>query len=67
MRRWTPEEAETTVKEAIAKAGPGGGYILSDNPGEIPWQVPDEVLMAISDAVHKWGRYPLDWIENYGG
>jgi uroporphyrinogen decarboxylase len=61
MRRWTPEQAEVAAKEAIAKAGPGGGFILSDNHGEIPWQVPDEVLMALSDAVHKWGRYPLDW------
>jgi uroporphyrinogen decarboxylase len=59
MRRWTPEQAENFVKEAIAKAAPGGGYILSDNHGEIPWQVPDEVLTAISEAVHKWGRYPV--------
>jgi uroporphyrinogen decarboxylase len=66
MRRWTPEQAEAVVKDAIAKAGPGGGYILSDNHGEIPWQVPDEVLMALSEAVHKWGRYPLDWVEGYG-
>jgi uroporphyrinogen decarboxylase len=64
MRRWTPRQAEAAVKEAIAKAGPGGGFILSDNHGEIPWQVPEEVLLAISAAVHKWGRYPLDWIEN---
>ena len=62
--RWTPRQAEAAVKEAIAKAGPGGGFILSDNHGEIPWQVPEEVLLAISAAVHKWGRYPLDWIEN---
>jgi len=59
MRNWTPAEAEAVVKEAIAKAGPGGGFILSDNHGEIPWQVPDEVLLAISDAVHQWGRYPI--------
>jgi uroporphyrinogen decarboxylase len=65
MRRWTPEQAEAVVKAAIAKAGPGGGYILSDNHGEIPWQVPDEVLMALSEAVHQWGRYPLDWVEGY--
>ena len=65
MRRWTLEQAEAAVKDAIAKAGPGGGYILSDNHGEIPWQVPDEVLMALSEAVHKWGRYPLDWVEEY--
>lgn len=62
MRRWTPDEAERIVKKAIAQAGPGGGFILSDNHGEIPWQVPDKVLMAISEAVHLWGRYPLDWV-----
>ena len=59
------KEAEAAVKDAIARAGPGGGYVLSDNHGEIPWQVPDEVLMALSEAVHKWGRYPLDWTEGY--
>ena len=32
MRRWTPEQAQAMVKDAIARAGPGGGYILSDNP-----------------------------------
>ena len=63
MRRWTQKEVEARVKNAIAEAGPEGGFILSDNHGEIPWQVPDEVLMAVSDAVHRWGRYPLDWID----
>lgn len=63
MRRWTPEQAETEVKRAIAKAARGGGFLLGDNHGEIPWQVPDEVLLAIGDAVDKWGRYPLDWVE----
>ena len=63
MRRWTPEDAENEVKFAISQAGPGGGFILSDNHGEIPWQVPDEVLMAVSEAVHKWGKYPLSWID----
>ncbi len=60
MRRWTPAEAEAAVKKALAKAAPGGGFILSDNHGEIPWQVQDETLAAISDAVHKWGRYPFN-------
>lgn len=65
MRRWRPEQAEKEVKKAIAQAGPGGGFILSDNHGEIPWQVPDEVLMAISEAVRKWGKYPLDWVDDF--
>jgi uroporphyrinogen decarboxylase len=67
MRRWTPEQAEQIVKDCIAKAGPGGGYILSDNHGEIPWQVSEEILLAISEAVHRWGHYPLDWIGTHGG
>ncbi|MBI2860561.1 MAG: uroporphyrinogen decarboxylase family protein [Chloroflexi bacterium] len=67
MRRWTPEEAEAAVKDAIAKAGPGGGFILADNHGEIPWQVPEEVLESISQAVQKWGGYPLDWVEGHNG
>ena len=58
MRRWTPEQVKKNVKEAIATAAPGGGFILADN-GEIPWQVSEETLMAISDAVHTWGNYPV--------
>lgn len=67
MRRWTPAVAEVRVKEAIAKAGPGGGYVLTDNHGEIPWQVPNEILLAVSSAVHRWGRYPLDWVARRAG
>ncbi len=66
MRRWTAADAEAAVKDAILKAGASGGFILSDNHGEIPWQVPDHVLTAISDAVHKWGTYPLSWIKEHG-
>ena len=66
MRRWTPHQAEAEVKAAIAKAGRGGGFVLSDNHGELPWQVPDEVLFAIADARERWGRYPLDWVEEEG-
>jgi len=61
MRKWTREEATAIVKEAIYKAGPGGGFILSDNHGEIPFQTPPECLHYISDAVREWGRYPIDW------
>jgi uroporphyrinogen decarboxylase len=62
MCRWMPAQAEAEVKKAIAAAGPGGGFILSDNHGEIPWQVPESVLLAISVAVRKWGVYPLDGV-----
>lgn len=62
---WTPKMAEDAVKDAIAKAGPGGGFILSDNHGEIPFQVPEEVLMAVAEAVRKWGAYPLTWVKDH--
>jgi uroporphyrinogen decarboxylase len=62
MVRWGAEEAETAVKTAIAAAGPGGGFILSDNHGEIPWQVPEETLLALTAANRKWGKYPLEWV-----
>jgi uroporphyrinogen decarboxylase len=60
MRHWTAKETENKVREAIAQAGPGGGFILSDNHGEIPWQVPDDVLMTIAESVRRWGHYPLN-------
>jgi uroporphyrinogen decarboxylase len=57
MRRWNSAQAEVEVKKALAAAASGGGFILADNHGEIPWQVEDETLLAISEAMHKWGCY----------
>ncbi len=67
MRRWTPEQAELEVKRAIARAGQGGGLLLGENHGEVPWQVPDKVLLAIRAAVDRWGAYPLDWVDGWDG
>jgi len=63
MRNWTPSQAEAAVKAAISGAGAGGGFLLADNHGEIPWQVPDDVLFAISEAAHTFGQYPLARVE----
>ena len=60
MRRWTTLEAEAKVKDLITKAAPGGGFILSDNHGEIPFQVPEDILMSISEIVQTVGRYPIN-------
>lgn len=59
MCRWTTEKARDVVRDIIQKSAPGGGLILSDNHGEIPFQVTDEVLFAISETVHSEGIYPI--------
>ncbi|MBF0192845.1 MAG: uroporphyrinogen decarboxylase family protein [Magnetococcales bacterium] len=63
MRHWNRETCFQQVREALAKAGRGGGFILSDNHGEIPFQVPDEVLLTIREAVDQWGGHPMTWVE----
>ncbi|MBI9073672.1 MAG: uroporphyrinogen decarboxylase family protein [Melioribacteraceae bacterium] len=59
MCRWTKKEAETAVKNAIDKAASGGGFILADNHGEIPFQVSEEIIMTIAETVRKYGKYTL--------
>lgn len=61
MCRWIRSDAEYNVKEAIRKAGVGGGFILCDSLGDIPYQVSEDILHEISESVNKWGRYPLSW------
>lgn len=64
MIEWTPETMENEVKKCIKDGGKGGGYIISDQHGEIPYQVSDEVIHAMVESARKWGKYPLDWIED---
>ena len=59
MVHWTREQARQTVKTVIEQCGKGGGFILSDGHGEVPWQVSEETLLAVSEAVRLYGTYPL--------
>ena len=59
MVRWSSAKIQNEVKNIIDNAGSGGGLILSDNHGEIPWQVPEDVLLEISESVSQFGTYPL--------
>lgn len=60
MRRWTRAETKSIVRETIQKGAEGGGFILSDNHGEIPYQVTEETLLTIAEAVKEFGTYPLE-------
>lgn len=59
MRNWDTATAEAEIRSAIRKGGPGGGFLLTDNHGEIPFQVPLAVLDTIAATVHREGGYPL--------
>lgn len=60
MASWTPAQAEQEVRDCINAAAGGGGFLLTDAHGEIPFQVEEDVLSAIMEAARTWGRYPLE-------
>lgn len=62
MQHRSDKDIESRIKKAIAMAGPGGGFVLSDNHGEIPFMVEEETLLAIAEAINCWGKYPLNWV-----
>lgn len=51
----TPADVEVGVKECLAKAAQGGGYILSPT-GRIDPETPEENLLAFTEAGRKYGR-----------
>jgi uroporphyrinogen decarboxylase len=59
MCRWTEEQASHEVIQIIRKAASNGGFLLGENHGEIPYHVKEKTLLAISNAVEKFGQYPL--------
>lgn len=59
MINWDAAQARREVKKVIRQVAPGGGFILADNLGEIPWHVPEEILLEISEAAKEFGTYPI--------
>jgi uroporphyrinogen decarboxylase len=55
----TEAEVEVAVQETIAKAAPGGGFILASSNSIHPAVKPDN-YRAMVDAGRRWGEYPLD-------
>ena len=64
MINWDREKTITIVSQLISEAAVGGGFILSDNHGEIPWLVSEDTLLTIAESTEKYGRYPLKWTSN---
>ncbi|MFP4383192.1 MAG: uroporphyrinogen decarboxylase family protein [Spirochaetia bacterium] len=58
MVSWSQEEALKNVRDKIQEGAPGGGFILSDNHGEIPFQVSEDTIATVAEAVKTYGQYP---------
>jgi uroporphyrinogen decarboxylase len=54
----SPEAVDREVRELIHDVGPGGGYIVTSGNSLAAYLKPENVL-ALSEAVQKYGRYPL--------
>jgi uroporphyrinogen decarboxylase len=52
-----PGEVRQSVKETIAEAAPGGGYIISSSNSIHPGCKPENYL-AMVEAAREYGRYP---------
>ncbi len=59
LARGTPEEVDREVYELIRDVGPGGGYILTSGNSLASYLKP-ECVLAMSAAVKKYGRYPIE-------
>ena len=55
----TPEQVDKLVRELIRDIAPGGGYMLSSG-NTIPCYARVENVWAMSHALKKYGRYPID-------
>jgi uroporphyrinogen decarboxylase len=54
----TPEEADEEVRQLVRDIGPGGGYMVSSGNSLAGYLLPENVF-AMSEAVQKYGKYPL--------
>jgi uroporphyrinogen decarboxylase len=53
----SPDEVRQSVKETIASAAPGGGYIITSSNSIHPGCKPENYL-AMVEATRKYGHYP---------
>ena len=54
----TPEDVDAEVRELIRDVGPGGGYIVTSGNSLASYVKPENAI-ALSQAVLRYGHYPL--------
>jgi uroporphyrinogen-III decarboxylase len=56
LARGDERRIEQRVKEYCYRLAPGGGYVLSSS-GPITTEIPPANLVAMTRAVHRYGRF----------
>jgi uroporphyrinogen decarboxylase len=54
----SPEEVKENVRQTIAQAAPGGGYIISSSNSIHPGVKPENYISMV-EAARKYGKYPV--------
>jgi uroporphyrinogen decarboxylase len=55
----TPGDVAAEVRQRLRDLAPGGGYILAPSHN-LQADVPPENVVALRDAVHEYGEYPIE-------
>jgi uroporphyrinogen decarboxylase len=55
----TPGQVDVEVRGLIRDLGPGGGYMISSGNSLASYLKP-ECVLAMAEAIRKYGRYPID-------
>ncbi|MCG0278481.1 MAG: hypothetical protein L5656_08130 [Thermanaeromonas sp.] len=55
--RASESEIEEAVRELMAVASPGGGFIFSTSSGCLGEELPKEKVLALYRAAERWGKY----------
>jgi uroporphyrinogen decarboxylase len=53
MIQWSREKTLQECRKTIAQAAAGGGFILSAQGPDVPWDTPEEVIQAIVESVNQ--------------
>jgi uroporphyrinogen decarboxylase len=61
----TPREVWAEVRDCIATAGPGGGYMISSS-NSIPSYARPENVRAMAEAIAAYSVYPLQMGDAHG-
>jgi uroporphyrinogen-III decarboxylase len=59
LGRGVPADVDALVRQAVQTAAPGGGYIAGSS-NSVPYYARPENVRAMQQAIHRYGKYPIN-------